>query len=210
MKKLKKITTLKKLNPTVTMIKQAINLFIFLEAYLANKLPIKSFQVLKDEIILVIEPQKINLIINFLRYHLNSRFEILACISGTDYPERLDRFEISYELLSVQYNVRIRLKTYVNEKTCLSSTCNVFSSANWYEREIFDLLGVSFFNHVDLRRILTDYGFEDFPLRKDFPLSGFVEVRFDEKKKRVVCESIEYSQQFRHFNFESPWVKSLT
>lgn len=191
------------------MIKNFNNLFFRSKKYLQNKVPFKSFQVLSDEIILVIEPQKINSVIYFLRYHLNSRFEILACVSGTDYPEKKDRFEISYELLSIQYNIRFRLKVYLNEKNCVASMCNIFSSANWFEREIFDLFGVPFFNHFDLRRILTDYGFEDFPLRKDFPLSGFVEVRFDEKKKRVVCEPLEYTQQFRTFNFESPWVKSL-
>jgi NADH/F420H2 dehydrogenase subunit C len=191
------------------MIKPSINILSRWRTYLQNKLPFESFHVINDEIILVAEPQRIKLILAFLRYHFNSRFEVLACVSGTDYPEKNDRFEITYELLSLHFNIRLRVKTYLNEKTSIESVCGVFSSANWCEREIWDLFGVFFFNHPDLRRILTDYGFQGFALRKDFPLSGFIEVRYDEKKKRVICEPIEHAQQFRLFNFESPWIKSL-
>ena len=167
------------------MIKQPKNIFSHWKKYLQNKLPVKSFQIIRNEIILVAVPEKINFIIAFLRYHINSRFEIIACISGTDYPEKKERFEVAYELLSLQYNSRVRIKTYLNEKMSVESVCSIFSSANWWEREIWDLFGIFFFNHPDLRRILTDYGFQGFPLRKDFPLFGFVEVRYDEKKNEL-------------------------
>ena len=176
--------------------------------YLLGKLPFESFQIFGDEIILVTAPQKINFVLTFLRCHLNTRFEVLSCISGTDYPEKEDRFEISYELLSLQFNIRLRVKTYVNENSSIESVSSIYSSANWLEREIWDLYGVFFSKHPDLRRILTDYGFEGYPLRKDFPLSGFIEVRFDENKKRVVCEPLELTQEFRLFNYESSWTKS--
>jgi len=177
--------------------------------YIEKRIPVKASLVVEEHVILAVEPQKINLVLTFLRYHLGSRFEILSCISGTDFPHKKERFEISYEILSLHYNLRFRIKLSVSENMSVQSSCNVFSCANWCEREIWDLFGVFFSNHPDLRRILTDYGFEGFPLRKNFPLSGFVEVRFDEKKKRVICEPLELAQQFRKFSYETSWVKSL-
>jgi len=142
----------------------------------------------------------------FLRDNINCQFKILSSLTATDFPEQNLRFEISYELLSIKFNTRIRLKTYVNELTPVDSCVVVFSSGDWLEREIWDMFGICFQNHPDLRRILTDYGFEGFPLRKDFPLSGFTEVRYDITTKRVVCEPLELAQEFRTFNFSNPWI----
>ena len=115
----------------------------------------------------------------------------------------------SYELLSIKFNSRLRVKTSINEVGSVESATKIFNSANWWEREVWDMFGIFFSNHPDLRRILTDYGFEGYPLRKDFPLSGYVEVRYDDTVKRVVCEPLELAQEFRSFNFESPWSKSI-
>ena len=124
----------------------------------------------------------------FLRDNVNCQYKVLTSITAVDFPEQPLRFELSYDLLSLRFNSRIRVKTYVNEVTPVESSVPVFSSANWLEREVWDMFGICFVNHPDLRRILTDYGFEGYPLRKDFPLSGFVEVRYDIASKRVVCD----------------------
>jgi NADH/F420H2 dehydrogenase subunit C len=141
----------------------------------------------------------------FLRDNSLCQFKILSSVTAVDYPEKRIRFEIIYELLSLRFNARIRVKTFVNETTAVQSIFDVFSSADWHEREIFDMFGIFFINHPDLRRILTDYGFDGYPLRKDFPLSGFIDVRYDIVEKRVICEHIEISQEFRSFKFENPW-----
>ena len=122
-----------------------------------------------------------------------------------DYPSRALRFEVVYHLLSIHHNSRIRIKTPLDEMTPLDSIVEIYNSANWWERETWDMFGIFFSNHPDLRRILTDYGFEGHPLRKDFPLSGFVEVRYDDSEKRVITEPIEMTQEFRYFDFSSPW-----
>ena len=141
----------------------------------------------------------------FLRDHTQTQFKLLMDITAVDYPSRVKRFEIVYNLLSIQHNARIRIKTSVDEITPVDSLVEIYNSANWWERETWDMFGVFFTNHPDLRRILTDYGFEGHPLRKDFPLSGFVEVRYDDSEKRVITESIEMTQEFRYFDFSSPW-----
>jgi NADH/F420H2 dehydrogenase subunit C len=133
-----------------------------------------------------------------LRDSLYSQYKILACLSVVDYLNRPCRFEIVYELLSLKKNHRFRLKTTANENTIVSSIVNLYMCANWWERENWDLFGVFFEGHPDLRRILTDYGFNGHPLRKDFPLSGYLDLRYDEKSKRVVQESLEINQSFRH------------
>jgi NADH/F420H2 dehydrogenase subunit C len=130
----------------------------------------------------------------------------LSCISGVDFIHSHYRFGIVYDLLSLVNNSRLRVKVLVNEITSVDSIVPIFTNANWWEREVWDLYGIYFNNHPDLRRILTDYGFEGFPMRKDFPLSGFVEVRYDQTKKRVVLEPLEFSQEFRTFVYETPWV----
>ena len=144
----------------------------------------------------------------FLKNHSNARFRILVDVCGVDYPSRKQRFEVVYNLLSVQFNARIRIKTSVDEITPLNSVVSIYPSAGWWEREVWDMFGVYFSNHPDLRRILTDYGFEGHPLRKDFPLSGYLEVRYDDSEKRVISEPIELAQEFRYFDFPSPWIRS--
>ncbi len=173
---------------------------------LKDKISIKSIQILNNEIVLTVNSTKCIETLFFLKNHINCQYKILSCISGVDFIEKKNRFEISYELLSIRYNSRIRLKVNVNEITPIESAVTVFSSADWWEREIWDLFGVFFINHPNLRRILTDYGFSGHPLRKDYPLTGFVELRYDELKKRVVCEALELSQEFRTFDFMTPWV----
>jgi len=126
-------------------------------------------------------------------------------VCGVDYPTRPNRFEVVYHLLSHRYNSRIRVKTYCDEVTPVPSITPLFPAANWFEREAYDMFGIYFSGHPDLRRILTDYGFEGYPLRKDFPLSGYVEVRYDEEKKRIVAEPLELAQQFRNFDYGSAW-----
>jgi NADH-quinone oxidoreductase subunit C len=133
------------------------------------------------------------------------QFEQLIDLTGVDYPARAERFDVVYHLLSVRKNVRIRVKTTTDEATPVDSVIPVFPNANWYEREAYDMYGILFAGHPDLRRLLTDYGFQGFPLRKDFPLSGHVEVRYDDEKKRVVYEPVKLTQEFRSFDFESPW-----
>ena len=130
---------------------------------------------------------------------------MLTCISGIDYPEKTYRFQVVYELLSLRFNSRTRLKCYVNELIPVNSAEKIFIGASWWECEVWDMFGIFFSNHSNLVRILTDYGFEGYPLRKDFPLSGFVEASYDYTRKRVVNERVELSQEFRTFKFASPW-----
>jgi NADH-quinone oxidoreductase subunit C len=144
-------------------------------------------------------------VMTFLRDNVNCQFKVLLDVCGVDYPERDERFDIIYNLLSMTHNQRVRIKIRTDEKKPVPSVVSVFSSANWWERETWDLLGIYFSGHPDLRRILTDYGFEGHPLRKDFPLSGYVEVRYDDEKKRVVYEPVKMAQDFRNFDFMSPW-----
>ena len=159
----------------------------------------------KDELTLYIAPSAVEPVLLFLRDHAQTQFKACMDISGADYPTRSQRFEVVYHLLSVRYNARIRVKTYADEVTPVPSATGIFRSADWYEREIWDMYGVFFVGHPDLRRILTDYGFEGHPLRKDFPLSGYSEVRYDEEKKRVVHEPLQLAQAFRDFSGTSPW-----
>jgi len=132
-------------------------------------------------------------------------FEVLIDICAVDYPGRANRFDVVYHLLSPRLNQRIRLKVETDEQSPVASAVDVFVAANWFEREAFDLYGILFTGHPDLRRILTDYGFKGYPLRKDFPMSGYVEVRYDDEQKKVVYEPIKLTQEFRRFDFESPW-----
>ena len=126
-------------------------------------------------------------------------------LAGVDYPAREKRFDVVWHLLSPRHNVRVRVKVQTDEETPVPSTISVFPASNWFEREAYDLYGILFSGHPDLRRILTDYGFEGHPLRKDFPLTGFVEVRYDDEQKRVVYEPVKLTQEFRQFDFLSPW-----
>lgn len=159
----------------------------------------------KNETIFYVDPEYLLPFLYFLRDHINTQYKILIDVTAIDYPSRVKRFEVVYNLLSVQYNARIRIKSCVDEITPISSCTCVYSSAGWWEREVWDMFGIFFSNHPDLRRILTDYGFEGHPLRKDFPLTGYVEVRYDDSEKRVIAEPLELSQEFRYFDFASPW-----
>ncbi|KAI8057164.1 NADH-ubiquinone oxidoreductase 30.4 kDa subunit-like protein [Syncephalis plumigaleata] len=176
-------------------------------AYLMSMLPkfIQEYQVYKDELTLCVAPSALLPVLRFLRDHTQAQFKQLQDSCGVDYPLRKYRFESVYNMLSVQHNARIRVKTYTDEVTPIPSAVPLFNGANWFERETWDMYGIYYEGHPDLRRILTDYGFEGYPLRKDFPLSGYTELRYDEEKKRVVSEPIELTQAFRSFNDPSPW-----
>ena len=157
------------------------------------------------ELTLTVAPERILEVLLKLRDDPASKFEILIDIAGVDYPERPQRFEVVYHLLSPRLNQRLRVKIAADEATQVPSAIPVFPNADWYEREAFDMFGILFSGHPDLRRLLTDYGFQGHPLRKDFPLTGYVEVRYDDEKKRVVYEPVKLTQDFRTFDFESPW-----
>lgn len=176
---------------------------------LKKLIPLENAKLLGNELVLTVHPKNLYEVLNFIKNHMYCQYGCLTAISATDYPERNNRFEVAYELLSVYFNHRIRVKTFVNESTPLPSATSLFSAANWWEREIWDLFGVFFQHHPDLRRILTDYGFQGHPLRKDFPLTGYVEVSYDEKLKRVISQPLELSQEFRAFDFRSPWSLSV-
>jgi NADH-quinone oxidoreductase subunit C len=143
--------------------------------------------------------------LRFLRDEPLLSFTQLIDLCGIDWPEKKERFQVAYNLLSMNNNSRIRVKSFTDNNNSLPSITKLFPSSDWYEREAFDLFGIKFEGHKDLRRILTDYGFEGYPLRKDFPLTGYVEVKYDEEKKRVVYEPVELEQEYRNFDFESPW-----
>ena len=144
-------------------------------------------------------------VISFLRDDPICKFSSLIDICGVDYPSRERRFDVVYHMLSMAHNTRIRIKVTTDEAVPVHSIVSLFPNANWYEREVFDMYGILFDEHPDLRRLLTDYGFEGYPLRKDFPLSGFVEVRYDEERKSVVYEPVNLPQEYRSFDFMSPW-----
>ena len=141
----------------------------------------------------------------FLKTNDKCRFKQLIDITAVDYPEREKRFKVVYLLLSHENNLRIIINVHIDERVIVPSIAKIFPSANWMEREVFDMYGVSFKGHPDLRRILTDYGFEGYPLRKDFPLTGHTEVRYSEAKKKVISEPVKLDQEYRDFDFESPW-----
>ena len=148
---------------------------------------------------------EITTVISFLRDDPICKFSSLIDICGVDYPSRERRFDVVYHMLSMAHNTRIRIKVTTDETVPVHSVTSLFPNADWYEREAFDMYGILFDEHPDLRRILTDYGFEGYPLRKDFPLSGFVEVRYDEERKSVVYEPVNLPQEYRSFDFMSPW-----
>jgi NADH-quinone oxidoreductase subunit C len=149
--------------------------------------------------------ERITAVLTKLRDDNACQFEILIDIAGVDYPARANRFDVVYHLLSPRLNQRIRVKLETNDADPVASVIPVFPAANWFEREAYDMFGILFSGHPDLRRILTDYGFQGHPLRKDFPLTGHVEVRYDDEAKRVVYEPVKLNQDFRAFDFESPW-----
>ena len=157
------------------------------------------------ELMLECAPDRLIGLLTFLRDDPKCLFKQLIDVCGVDWPEREKRFDVVYNLLSLKNNLRIRVKVATDESTAVPSAASVYSAAGWFERETYDLYGVWFADHPDLRRILTDYGFEGHPLRKDFPLTGFVELRWDDVQKRVVYEPVKLAQEFRRFDFLSPW-----
>ena len=157
------------------------------------------------ELTILVPAEEIVRVLTFLREDPRCLFVSFIDICGADYPGREKRFDVVYHLLSPRQNVRIRVKVQTDDATPVPSVIELFPAANWYERETYDLYGVLFSGHPDLRRILTDYGFEGHPLRKDFPLTGFVELRYDEEQKRVAYQPVRLTQEFRNFDFLSPW-----
>lgn len=178
-----------------------------LSAYLADRLgpALVSSGVAFGELTIEVEPRDLIATMQLLRDDANCRFGSFIDICGADYPERERRFDVVYHLLSPWHNRRIRVRVTTDEETPVPSLSGVFPAANWFEREAYDLYGILFSGHPDLRRILTDYGFEGHPLRKDFPLTGFVELRYDDEAKRVVYEPVKLMQDYRSFDFLSPW-----
>ena len=164
-----------------------------------------SWDVKNDELNISVAPSNIASFVEFLRSDNRCKFSTLVDITGVDYPDRTKRFDVVYHLLSMYQNHRIRLKISIRENEAAHSIVSVHPSANWFEREVFDMFGILFRDHPDLRRILTDYGFQGFPLRKDFPTTGYNEVRYDEVQKKVVYEPVSLTQEYRQFDFMSPW-----
>ena len=160
-------------------------------------------QVAFGELTLVAERERIVEVLTELRDRFG--FQQLLDICGVDFPDREERFEVVYHLLSLTRNARVRVKVTTDERQPVPSVVSVFPCADWFEREAFDMYGMLFSGHPDLRRLLTDYGFQGYPLRKDFPMTGYVEVRYDEAQKRVVYEPVKLTQEFRNFDFQSPW-----
>lgn len=165
-------------------------------------------QIAYGELNLTIVCNQVTSVLKFLRDDTMCRFTQLIDLAGVDYPERRKRFDVVYHLLSMENNARIRVKLATAEGDSVPTATAVFPNADWYEREVFDMYGVVFDSHPDMRRILTDYGFEGYPLRKDFPLTGYTEVRWDDEQQRVVYEPVQLTQEYRNFDYLSPWEGS--
>ena len=164
-----------------------------------------SWSVAFGELTVEVAPANIGGLVEFLKTDSACKFSTLVDITAVDYPDRVKRFEMVYHFLSMFQNHRIRLKAAIREDEIVQSITDVFPAANWFEREVFDMFGILFSGHPDLRRLLTDYGFRGYPLRKDFPTTGYVELRYDEAQKRVVYEPVKLVQEYRQFDFMSPW-----
>ena len=166
---------------------------------------INTSKIKHNHIYININESDLSEVIMFLKSNKEVKFRQLIEITAVDYPEKDKRFKLVYLLLSHEYNLRILIEFYIKENEVVSSLTSIFPSANWMEREVFDMYGITFKNHPDLRRILTDYNFEGFPLRKDFPLTGHKEVRYSEDQKSVIYENVKLEQNYRNFDYESPW-----
>ena len=162
-------------------------------------------EVVRDELSVDVQAAAIRRVLSWLRDEPSALFQELMDLCGVDYPDRPQRFDVVYHLLSIKHNQRVRIRVATDEDTPVPSVTGVFPAAGWFEREAWDMYGILFAEHDDLRRLLTDYGFEGHPLRKDFPLTGYVEVRYDEEQKRVVYEPVQLQQDWRSFDFLSPW-----
>jgi NADH-quinone oxidoreductase subunit C len=166
---------------------------------------VTNHEIINNELIITTKISKIYNLLDKLKNMDDLNFEMLLDITAVDYPQRSKRFELVYNLLSLKNHLRLRVKIFLNDNEIVPSISKLYKSAGWYEREVWDMYGVSFSGNNDLRRILTDYGFEGYPLRKDFPLTGFVELRYDESKKKVVYSKVKLTQDYRNFDFLSPW-----
>jgi NADH/F420H2 dehydrogenase subunit C len=158
--------------------------------------------------LLNIDEKMLKKVLFFLKLHTNSQYKLLLDIYSVDYPQKKSRFEITYMLLSVLYNSRIFIKINTYQDQMVDSVMDIYSSANWLEREIWDMFGIFFTGHKDLRKILTDYGFEGFPLRKDFPLTGYLHYKYDDENQTVISEPVELTQEFRNFEYTMPWTEN--
>ena len=185
------------------MISKLQNLEKLINSELSSK--INSSSINNEELLIEINEKDLVDVVQFLKLNESCKFKQLIDIAGVDYPENDKRFELIYLFLSHENNTRIKLLIKIETNQTINSITKIFPSANWMEREVFDMYGVKFKNHPDLRRILTDYGFKGHPLRKDFPLTGFNEVRYSEKEKKVIYEPVKLEQNYRNFDFESPW-----
>ena len=185
------------------MISKLQNLEKLINSELSSK--IQSSSINNEELLIEINEKDLMDVVQFLKLNENCKFKQLIDIAGVDYPENEKRFELIYLFLSHENNTRIKLLIKFEINQTINSITKIFPSANWMEREVFDMYGIKFKNHPDLRRILTDYGFKGHPLRKDFPLTGFNEVRYSEKDKKVIYEPVKLEQNYRNFDFESPW-----
>ena len=185
------------------MISKLQNLEKLINSELSSK--IYNSSITNEELLIEISENDLIDVVQFLKLNENCKFKQLIDIAGVDYPENEKRFELIYLFLSHENNTRIKLLIKFEINQTINSITKIFSSANWMEREVFDMYGIKFKNHPDLRRILTDYGFKGHPLRKDFPLTGFNEVRYSEKDKKVIYEPVKLEQNYRNFDFESPW-----
>jgi len=185
------------------MLKNLQTLERFINSELSSK--IKKSIIENDEFLIEINYQDLIEVVQFLKSNEKCKFRQLIDIAGVDYPDEEKRFQLVYLFLSHEYNSRIKILLKLESNQTIISLTKIFPSANWMEREVFDMYGIKFKNHPDLRRILTDYGFKGHPLRKDFPLTGFNEVRYSEKEKKVIYEPVKLEQNYRNFDFESPW-----
>ena len=184
-----------------------MNSLVDLEKKINSELTTKinESKIIHNQLYLIIDKEDLNEVTLFLKTNKDTKFRQLIDITAVDYPENSKRFKMVYLFLSHEFNQRILLSYLINENEVIQSLTKIFPSANWMEREVFDMYGVKFKDHPDLRRILTDYGFEGYPLRKDFPLTGHTEVRYSEDKKKVISEPVKLEQNYRNFDYESPW-----
>ena len=182
-----------------------LNKKIIHELFAAKIIPVIQLYVFNLQLNLLIQTSLLKNILTIFKNHFTYCFKNLTCISGSDYPENCCRFNVLYEFLSIKYNSRIRIKAIMSESIPINSIEKVFNGADWWESEVWDLFGVFFLNKENTTRLLTDYGFQGYPLRKDFPLTGFSESRFNITKNRIIYENIELAQQYRIFNHATPW-----
>ena len=189
------------------MAQNLLNILILYRDYLKKLFPQTIGYIINGELIIKVPQNKIKKFLNFLKNHTQSQYKVLSDICALDYPWKKNRFEIVYNILSIAYNARLTLSISVDEKTSVESVTSIYSVAGWFEREIWDMFGVYFKGNSDLRRIITDYGFKGHPLRKDFPLTGFIEVRYINNEKRILAEEVSLAQDFRTFYFNNNWNK---